>query len=169
VYICIKYYRQYSCRKYYIHIELATIPSRCVWYRWYLIVRNHNTALPSTTFVESRNLQNSPAADGVARMRVMRERRTCIEQHRDRFSNVNPWILLSIVRRWIKHSSHLGIESNSCYSLRTLWSHSFLSLLSQNSFDFADHKFFFCQFYAKNFNHFLKFFSHLHELHLFIW
>lgn len=89
---------------YYIRIERTScnsVPSHCAWYRWYLIVRNHNTALPSTTFVESRNLQNSPAADGAARMRVMREQKTRAAQRQIQ-QCASAWILLSIVRRMNK-------------------------------------------------------------------
>lgn len=52
----------------------AVIPSRYAWHRRSLIVHNHNAALPSATFAESRNLRIRPAADGAARMRVMRRR-----------------------------------------------------------------------------------------------
>lgn len=94
-------------------------------YRWYLIVHNHNAALPLTTFVEKRSSRICPrhSKNGTARMRVMRVNVQC----GDRFSNVHQWILLSIAWRMNKP---LVLFKNKIERLLQVASFTLLHLLS---------------------------------------
>lgn len=90
------------CVMFLLNEYLAVIPSRYAWHRRSLIVHNHNAALPSATFAESRNLRIRPAADGAARMRVMRRRMQRQIQRCGALVNFTFYITRD---EWIKHSS----------------------------------------------------------------